>query len=80
MRTGGGSEHGDVGETKSECVYLSFSSPDSDREQTTEDNEKQIFGGEEEERGEKRRQRLGQGGEKNQDKVKKKENGKEREE
>lgn len=73
MRTGGGSEHGDVGETKSECVYLSFSSPDSDREQTTEDNEKQIFG--EEEGGEKRRQRLGQGGEKNQDKVKKKKMG-----
>lgn len=79
MRTGGESEHGDVGETKSECVYLSISSPDSDREQTTEDNEKQIFGGEEEEGGEKRRQRLGQGGEQNQDKVKKA-NGEEKEE
>lgn len=30
-----------------DCVCLSFSSPDSDREQTTEDNEKQICGWEE---------------------------------
>lgn len=41
-----------------ECVYLSFSSPDSDREQTTEDNEKQIFGGEEGAGGEAREEEL----------------------
>lgn len=70
-----GTEHRDVGETKKESVYLSFSSPDSDREQTAEDNEKQIFGREEEEGGEKRRQRLGGGGEK---KMKTKKKGEER--
>ncbi len=43
------------------CVYLSFSSPDSDREQTTEDNEKQIFGGEEGEGGETE-EKEGRGG------------------
>lgn len=32
-------------QSEPQCVYLSFSSPDSDREQTTEDNEKQSSGG-----------------------------------
>lgn len=36
-------------EGEREHVYLSFSSPVSDRVQTTEDNEKQILQGEEEE-------------------------------
>lgn len=53
-REGEGAEDKELdrgGESQRECVYLSFSSPDSDREQTTEDNEKQIFGGEEGEGG-----------------------------
>lgn len=44
-----------------ECVCLSFSSPDSDREQTTEDNEKQICGGEEGE-GNENREKVGHSG------------------
>lgn len=42
-------------------VCLSFSSPDSDREQTTEDNEKQIFGREEGE-GNKNEEKVGHSG------------------
>ena len=48
---GGGGGLGGGGESQGECVWLSFSSPESDREQPTEDNEKQIFGGEEGEGG-----------------------------
>ena len=47
-------------EPERESVYLSSSSPDSDREQTTEDNEKQIFGREEGEEGETQ-EKEGQG-------------------
>lgn len=44
-----------------ECVCLSFSSPDSDREQTTEDNEKQICVREEGE-GNKNEEKVGHSG------------------
>lgn len=44
-----------------EPVCLSFSSPDSDREQTTEDNEKQTFGREEGE-GSKNEEKVGHSG------------------
>lgn len=62
-------------ESQRECVYLSFWSPDSDREQTTEDNEKQICGeGENGGRGGGREEEGGGGG------VKKKNKGEEKEE
>lgn len=67
VRTGGGDSvrRGERAEAERdrESVYLSFSSPDSDREQTAEDNEKQICGREEEEGG--RRSGLGEGEYKN---------------
>lgn len=49
VRTRGGDRASRVGgraeaERDRESVYLSFSSSDSDREQTAEDNEKQICG------------------------------------
>lgn len=44
-----------------ECVCLSFSSPDSDREQTIEDNEKQICVREEGE-GNKNEEKVGHSG------------------
>lgn len=44
-----------------ERVCLSFSSPDSDREQTTEDNENQIFGREEGE-GNENEEKVGHSG------------------
>lgn len=49
VRTGGGGEREGGGgiEGRREHVYLSFSSPVSDRVQTTENNEKQILQGRE---------------------------------
>lgn len=50
-----------VVKTAGESACLRFSSPDSDREQTTEGNEKQICGGEEEE-GNKNKEKVGHPG------------------